>query len=253
VGLDGGGTDLEVPGQLVVGQAPGDQGEHLALAAGDPVKLRREETRWLGAAGELGDEAAGHARREQGLARGHGPDRGDEAGRRGTIRITFLALPRRRIVLAAKAAVVAVVAFVTGEVAVAATYVPSQAIIGGRPIHGQPAMSIALFLGYGLSVMVSALLGLSLGTLTRSAAASIATLAALWYVLPIVAFHLPPSWHAWLGSLMPGALAGELAGTGNPDSVYGSVLSPAGALAVMAAYVVLPLAAAALLIGWTDA
>jgi len=50
-----------------------------------------------------------------------------------------------------------------------------------------------------------------------------------------------------------GALAGQLAGTGNINSVFGAVLPPAAALAAMLAYAIIPLAIAAITIERRDA
>jgi ABC-type transport system involved in multi-copper enzyme maturation permease subunit len=162
----------------------------------------------------------------------------------GMIRTTLTVLPGRRTVLAAKATVVAAVALVTGQVATVATFLLGRLIIGDRPIRGQPtgvADQMPLLLATGLSVMVFALVGLALAALTRSATAAIATMAALWYLLPLIVYHLPAPWNARIGSVVPGALPGQLAGTGNAHSVYGALLSPLGALAVMAAYALVPL------------
>ncbi|MBX6383664.1 MAG: ABC transporter permease [Microbispora sp.] len=175
----------------------------------------------------------------------------------GMIRTTFTAMPSRGRVLAAKAAVVAAVAFGTGLAAVLATWAAGRLIIGDRPIRGQSAEALSrqlpLFLAMGLSIAMFALIGLCLAAITRSAVAAIAVLAAVWYVLPLVAFNLPAPWNERIGSVLPGALAGELAGTGNPYSVAGSLLSPPAALAVMAAYVAVPYAVAAVLLARRDA
>ncbi|MFD0662172.1 ABC transporter permease subunit [Thermocatellispora tengchongensis] len=166
----------------------------------------------------------------------------------GMIRATYAAIPDRRRVLAAKAAVVGAVALVTGQVTVLGTAALEKLIVAGRPIRGQSAQSIAEqlphILAMGLMVAVFALFGLGLGAILRSTPGALSTLAGLWYVLPIVVNNLPEPWHEWVGSVLPGALAGQLAGTGNPNSVYGSSLPPAAALAVMAAYAVVPLAVA---------
>ncbi|WP_055480266.1 ABC transporter permease subunit [Sphaerimonospora mesophila] len=175
----------------------------------------------------------------------------------GMIRTTFAAMPARGVVLTAKAGVVAAVSYISGLAAVVATFAVSRLIIGDRPIPGQSAEPFAdrlpLFLAMALSITMFALIGLFLGTLTRSAAGSIAILVAVWYLIPIVVNHLPAPWHERIGSLVPSALTGQLAGTGNPDSVYGSLLSPPVALAVMAAYVAVPYGLAALRVTRRDA
>lgn len=101
--------------------------------------------------------------------------------------------------------------------------------------------------------MMYALLGLFLGALTRSTAGSIAVLAAVWYLVPLIVHHFPEPWNKRLGSLLPDALAGQIAGTGNPDSIYGSMLPPLAALAVMAAYIAVPYGLAVLRVNRCDA
>ncbi|MGI5153699.1 ABC transporter permease [Microbispora sp. CA-102843] len=175
----------------------------------------------------------------------------------GMIRATFTVLPSRGRVLAAKTGVVAVVAFCTGLAAVLATYAAGRLVIGDRPIRGQSAEALSgqmpLFLAMSLSIAMFALLGLCLTAITRSAVAAIAVLVAVWYVLPIVGYNLPAPWDERIGSILPGALAGQLAGTGNPQSVGGALLSPLAALAVMAAYVAVPYGVAAVLLARRDA
>ncbi|ETK35179.1 ABC transporter permease subunit [Microbispora sp. ATCC PTA-5024] len=170
----------------------------------------------------------------------------------GMIRLTFTAMPSRQSVLAAKAAVVGALALACGLAAVAATSLLGRWIIGGRTMRGQPTEPFLRELpqlgAMGLSITTFALLGLFAGAIARSTAAAVAVLVAIWYVIPIVANNVPAPWDERLGSVLPGALAGQIAGTGNPYSVGGSLLSPLAALAVNAAYVLVPygLAAAAL-------
>ncbi|MGW5263272.1 ABC transporter permease [Microbispora sp. NPDC004025] len=175
----------------------------------------------------------------------------------GMIRTTLTVLPARGRVLAAKAGVVAVVAVCTGLTAVLATHAAGRLIIGDRAIQGQSSEPLSRqlphFLAMSLSIAMFALLGLCLAAITRSALAAIAILVAVWYVLPIVGYNLPAPWGERVGSILPGALAGQLAGTGNPDSVAGALLSPLAALAVMAAYVAVPYGVAAVLLARRDA
>ncbi len=173
----------------------------------------------------------------------------------GMIRTAFLAMPARGRVLAAKALVVAAVSFVATEVALLVTLVGAAFIVGGRPITGQPPPdlgSLAIVVAHGLSATVFALLGLSLGTLTRSALASIVTLVLAWYAVPILAMRAPAPWDGWLLSVMPGGLAGQLAGS-DAESVFGSALAPPLALLGMVAYAVLPLVLAAIVLRRRDA
>lgn len=175
----------------------------------------------------------------------------------GMIRTTFAAVPRRRAVVAAKAVVLAGVAAVTAPVSLFSTYFVTRAILDHRPLPGQalPAVSehLPALLAMCLAVVVYTLLGLGLAIVLRSAVAAIATFVVLWYVLPMVAGNLPAPWNDRIGSFLPGALPGQLAGTGNEHDVFGALLPPVAALAVMAAYVAVPLTAACWLITRRDA
>lgn len=175
----------------------------------------------------------------------------------GMIHTTFGAVPRRRRVLASKALVVATIAAVVGQISVLATYFATRAILDARPGPGQSVATfsddVPALLAFGLSVVMYALIGLGLATITRSTAASIVAFVGLWYLVPMVAGSLPAPWDERLGSLPPGALAGQLAGTGNDYSVYGASLSPPAAAAAIVAWVAIPLGIAAILISRRDA
>ncbi|TDC46976.1 ABC transporter permease [Actinomadura sp. KC345] len=168
--------------------------------------------------------------------------------RTGLIRATFAVLPRRRTVLAAKAAVIGAVALVAGEVVTIGSLLGTRLIVGDRPFPDQDA-SVAHHLPdaviSGTSVAMFALLGLALGVLLRSTAGALVSVVFLWHVLPILVFQLPEPWNERIGSVVPGALAAQAAGLGADDSVFGDLLSPGAAAALMAAYALVPLGLAA--------
>ncbi len=169
----------------------------------------------------------------------------------GMIRTTFLAMPNRAQVLLAKAILVALVTFVATEGSLLVTLLGSAAILGDRPIGGQTPLDaggLALVIAMGLSTATFALIGLGLGAITRSGLVTVVVLALVWYIVPLVAAHVPPPWNDVLSSLVPGALAGQLAATGNADSVFSALLAPWQAALVMLGYAVVPpaLGAAAL-------
>ncbi|MFC4529285.1 ABC transporter permease subunit [Sphaerisporangium dianthi] len=173
----------------------------------------------------------------------------------GTIATSLMAVPRRWPVLAAKAAILAGLAAITGPLVVFATYFVSRSVIGGRfsgayltPVADRmPVLALT-----GLSVVAFALVGLGLATILRSTAGAIVILVGLLYVGPMVVGNLPAPWSERLGSVMLPGLPRQIAGQPDAHSVYGSLLSPAGAVAVMLAYVVLPLVAGTLLLRRRD-
>ena len=165
----------------------------------------------------------------------------------GMIASTFLAMPSRRRVLVAKACVVAAASFALSEAAFGVCLAGGAVLMGDRPISGQvpvDAGSLVLIVALGVSAAVFALIGLGLGAITRSALATVVALMLLWYIAPLLAAHVPEPWSEWLMSILPGALAGELAGTGNANSVFSASLSPLGAAVALVAYATVPLGAA---------
>jgi hypothetical protein len=107
----------------------------------------------------------------------------------GMIRSTLAAVPRRRIVLAAKVAVCGGVALGIGLVASFAGYLGGQLAIRGTAIPaaslGDPAVLRAVVLT-GVYTGVTALIGLGIGTIVRHSGAAIGTLFGLMFVPMIV-------------------------------------------------------------------
>ena len=176
----------------------------------------------------------------------------------GAIRTTLTLTPQRSTVLVAKALVVAAVALVAGTTAIFATSLVSRLIVGDRPINGLASTGVGGRLpqltALSLSVTVFALLGFGLGAVTRSAVAAISVLAAVWYPVPMIVYHLPAPWGERISSLLPGALAGQLVDPiGGSASVYGTWLSPPGAAVAMLGYAVLPIALAGVVINRRNA
>jgi hypothetical protein len=85
VGLGGQRAEEQAGGDLVVGQALGDQGEHLTLAVGQPGQPAVAGRRPFRAGGQVGNEPPGHARRQQRVASGHHAHRLEEVGRLGVL------------------------------------------------------------------------------------------------------------------------------------------------------------------------
>lgn len=124
----------------------------------------------------------------------------------GMIRATFAAVPQRRLVLAAKAAVFTVVSAVVGIASCLAAYALFEVFAardsGVRSSLGDPGVLRAV-IGGGLYLTVLGLLGLGLGAILRSSAATIATLFGLLFVPSILISILPGSWQARVGPYLP--------------------------------------------------
>jgi ABC-2 type transport system permease protein len=167
----------------------------------------------------------------------------------GMIRTSLTVVPRRRAMLASKATIVGVLALLAGELTMFVMFYVSRLIVNGRPwpnYTSPPAQETPRLIAAGLSVMVVALVGLGLGTALRSTTGAITTVCALLLVIPIFTGLLPDPWGGRISAVMLPNLPGQFA--------HGShVLSPAGALAAMAGYVMAALAAATVVITRWDA
>src|SRR5215470_6431390 len=106
----------------------------------------------------------------------------------GTIRATLAAIPKRPLVLAAKAAIWGTTALVAGELVTFAGFLAGAAFVHGgvpRPALSQPDVLRAVALS-GAYLCLIGLIGLALGTIVRHGAAAIATILAVVFVVPLV-------------------------------------------------------------------
>lgn len=168
----------------------------------------------------------------------------------GLIRTTLAAVPRRGALLAAKAAVVAAVTLVIGELAAWVSFFADQAILNGhhRGVSlSQPGVAGAV-LADGLLLCVCALLGLGLGALIRHTAGAVAAVAGVMY-LPALLQALPAPWNDRFGRFTLITAAEQV--TRHQPSL--TQFAPAISLVVLLAWPAAALAAAALVITRRDA
>jgi hypothetical protein len=175
--------------------------------------------------------------------------------RRGMIRTTFLASPRRGRVLAAKAVVLGATTYVIGLVAAIATIIITQPIMR---VHGfappafkkvsltDPTVIRAVLLTAAFVAAVS-VFSLALGTIMRRSAAAITTSIVL-VILPVIVGSLlqatPARWLMYF--TLAGGFATERAQPPNDTLVEPwSMISPWTGITVVCAY-----AAGALLLAW---
>jgi hypothetical protein len=123
----------------------------------------------------------------------------------GTIRVTLSAVPRRRLVLAAKGIVFAATALVVGTAACFAAYFVFRAFVADDSLRTSlgDAGVLRAVIGGGLYLTVLGLFGLGLGAILRSSAGAIAALFAVLFVPPLVLELLPPSWQDTIGPYVP--------------------------------------------------
>ena len=129
--------------------------------------------------------------------------------RRGLIRTTLAASPRRVGVLAAKAAVVGFVTFVVGAITAAVVVTVGPRVLraaGAYVTAATTGTQVRLVLGTGALLAVGAVLGLAIGTLLRRSVPAIAT-AVVLIVLPylLALTVLPAVAGDWLLRVTPAA------------------------------------------------
>ena len=127
----------------------------------------------------------------------------------GMIRTTLMTLPRRGTVIAAKAIVFAVVAFVTGLITSFASFFLGQALMSSHHISttiSQPHVLRAV-IGGALFLTACGLLAFGIGLLLRHTAGAISTVVALLFVLSILINFIPQSWQNHVDKWVP-AMAG---------------------------------------------
>ena len=131
--------------------------------------------------------------------------------RRGMIRTTLTASPRRGRVLAAKALVISAVAFLAGLIAVAITIPVGEHLLreNGNPIFPVSVLTMArIVAGTAALLAVAAVLALAVGTLLRRSAGAVTAVIAgivLPYLLAIIPGVLPTGAEEWLVRLTPAA------------------------------------------------
>jgi ABC-type transport system involved in multi-copper enzyme maturation permease subunit len=186
--------------------------------------------------------------------------------RRGLIRITLAASPRRGRVLVAKAIVIGSVTFVAGLAAAVISLVVGAQLTRGQAIYVFPATvltEVRVVAGTAALLAVAAVLALAVGSmLRRSAAAVTAVIVAI--VLPYilsVASVLPAGASDWLLRLTPAAAFAiqqsvpqypQVTALYTPGSGY-FPLAPWAGFAVLCGYAALALAAAVYLLRRRDA
>ena len=127
----------------------------------------------------------------------------------GMIRATLAAVPRRPLVLAAKAAVVAAVTLVAGEVLAFAAFVIGEAVLKSPAPHatlGQPGVLRAVLMAGAYPALIG-LIGVGLGALIRHTAGAISAVVGVLFVLPLILVPLGTSIQNAAGQFMPMLIA----------------------------------------------
>ena len=186
--------------------------------------------------------------------------------RRGLIRTTLAATPRRGPVLAAKAVVIGSVAFVAGlaaSIIAIVLGVPRQEAQGQFLLPVPAITDVRVVLGTAALVAVAAVLAVAVGAIMRRSAAAVTTVVVM-IVLPFLLAALnvfPPGISAWLLRLTPAAGFAIQQSIPQYPQVVSSYspaggnypLPPWGGFAVLCAYAAAALALAFVLLRRRDA
>jgi ABC-2 type transport system permease protein len=167
----------------------------------------------------------------------------------GTIRSTFAVVPRRRLVLAAKAVVLGVVALAIGELTMFTAFLAGQAILAGRTPHtslSEPGVLTAVALS-GAYLALLGLFGLGIGAIIRHSAGAIAAYVGLVLILPYMLLALP----GHMARFAPETMLASSVAAVRPQPDY---LPPGWAgFALMALYAAIALGLGGFLLGRRDA
>ena len=179
----------------------------------------------------------------------------------GMIKVTLAAMPRRGLVLAAKAILVTVLVLVAGSFAALGSLLAGRLMLPG---HGFTTARgfLALSLGDGpalratagavLYLALIALLGLGVAALVREPAVAIGAVLALLYLFPITAqlASADPSWQRHLEQIGPMQAGLAIEATTGLRSLP---IGPWAGLGVLAAWAAAALLGGAVMLRWRDA
>jgi hypothetical protein len=173
----------------------------------------------------------------------------------GQIRSTMAAMPRRGIVIAAKAIVVGGVGLVLGEVLSFSTYVLGYFILAGQASEislSQPGV-LRVLIESGIDLAIVGLIGLGIAAIVRSSAASLSIFTSIMLVLTVVFFALPGVVVNVVSRYLPANISSTVFSATIPSQLQGTPLfSPLNGLFLMALYAVTLLGVGAWLIARRD-
>jgi ABC-2 type transport system permease protein len=173
----------------------------------------------------------------------------------GQIRSTMAAMPRRGIVLAAKAIVVGGVGLVLGEVLSFSTYFLGHYILLGQASEislAQPGVLRAL-IESGIDLAIVGLIGLGIASIVRSSAASLSIFTSVMLVLTVVFFALPGVVVHVVSRYLPANISSTVFATTTPSQLQGTPLfSPLAGLLLLGLYAMILLGVGAWLTSRRD-
>lgn len=170
----------------------------------------------------------------------------------GMIRTTLTAQPRRGTVFAAKATVLAGTFAAVSLLVSLCTYFLGEAVMGGTGHYAalpDPAVPVA---GIALYATLIGLTAFALGVIIRHTAGAIATMAGILFILPLIAAGLSAAGISGLSRWLPTS-AGDQILAAVPGTADPALFSGWAQMGVTAAWTVILLGAAAVLLARRDA
>lgn len=168
---------------------------------------------------------------------------------------SLTAMPRRGVLYAAKAVVLACVTLVVALITSFASFFAGQAVFAsthaGASITSPGALRAVLL--SAAVVTCFALLAFGLGAIIRHTAGAVSSLFGVIFLIPLLAQALPANWYHDIARWLPGSTAlGPIVTTkASPGSPY--LFGPYGELAVFAGYALIAMAVGAVLFLHRDA
>jgi hypothetical protein len=187
--------------------------------------------------------------------------------RRGLIRVTLAATPRRGPVLAAKAVVIGAVAFAAGLVGSAVVVIEGQRLLRARGVYVWPVTALTevrVIVGTAAVLAVAAVVALAIGAVLRRSAGAVAAVIVvivLPYLLTVAIPLLPAGPAAWVARVTPAAAFAvqqtliqypQVSNVYTPSAGY-YPLAPGAGFAVLCAWAAVALALATYLLRRRDA
>ena len=187
--------------------------------------------------------------------------------RRGLIRVTFAATPRRSRVLAAKAVVIGAVTFAAGLVSAAVVVTLGQRVLRDHGVYVWPATALTelrVIVGTAAVLAVTAVIALAIGAVLRRSAVTVAAVIVvivLPHLLTVTTPLLPIGPTDWLARATPAAAFAvqqtliqypQVSNIYSPSAGYWP-LAPWAGLAVLCAWAAVALGLAAYLLNRRDA
>jgi ABC-type transport system involved in multi-copper enzyme maturation permease subunit len=173
----------------------------------------------------------------------------------GMIRTTLSTMPRRGTMVAAKALVFTVVAFVAGLITSLASFLVGQALMSSHHVNAtlsQPGVARAV-IGGALFLTACGLLAFGVGLLIRHTAGGISAVVGLLFVITVLSGFLPQGWQNHVDKWLPALAGGQIWTVIATPPGSTPTLAPWAGLGVLCGYAAIAVIAGMLLFRKRDA